>query len=457
VHTATPLTNMWKRRGVLALLLVVWLVPRAWAQAQSQPPVLTLDEAAQMALANSRLVKIAQLDVRKAVEDAAALKTRRRPNFDVKVLSGSLLGPLKLTFEPGSIGTFPSTGPIPARQTQVGSNPRLVTLVYATVAQPLTQLKTIDWGLRALSTSEELAKEQVRAQEQTLRNRVQTIYYGLVQATTGLRSSAEARALYEEIDRLVTDYVARQVVLPAEGLSVKAMLAKQDLTDLTIRNTIATLKEQLNLVMGRSVATDFAVAAGPADTAFDVDLAALEARAIEQRPDVRQAKLKAQLAEYDLKRTRAAARPEISLAVQYLGFYTVPVLPTSTGAFGVFGTWEPWDWGRRKLEAETKQRTIEQAQLAVRETEDAVRVDVRQRYRKVQEARALLTVTDLGQQTARERLRVATDRYRLEASLHRQLLEAQTALADADQQYQQALSAFWSALADFEKAIGGKE
>jgi outer membrane protein TolC len=64
-------------------------------------------------------------------------------------------------------------------------------------------------------------------------------------------------------------------------------------------------------------------------------------------------------------------------------------------------------------------------------------------------------VAELAQQTARERLRVAADRYRLEASLHRQVLETQAALAEADQQYQQALSAFWTARADVAKAVGG--
>jgi outer membrane protein TolC len=66
----------------------------------------------------------------------------------------------------------------------------------------------------------------------------------------------------------------------------------------------------------------------------------------------------------------------------------------------------------------------------------------------------MLNVAELGRQTAREKLRVATEQYRLEASLRRQLLEAQAALADSDQQYQQALAAYWTARADLDKAIG---
>jgi outer membrane protein TolC len=207
--------------------------------------------------------------------------------------------------------------------------------------------------------------------------------------------------------------------------------------------------------MGRPINTDFSVAAGPADTAFEVDLAQVEARAIDQRPDIRKARLKAKQAEFDLNRTKASALPEISLAFDYVGFYNFPVLPQAIATVGVVGTWEPLDWGRRKLEAKAKAQVLAQAKLASAESEDAVRLDVRERYRKIQEARAMLNVAGLAQQTAREKLRVATERYRLEATLYQQVLEAQTGLADADQRYRQALTAFWTARADFDVASGG--
>jgi outer membrane protein TolC len=72
----------------------------------------------------------------------------------------------------------------------------------------------------------------------------------------------------------------------------------------------------------------------------------------------------------------------------------------------------------------------------------------------MQEARAMLRVADLGRQTAAERLRVALEHFRLQASTERQVLEAQAADAEATLQYQQALADFWTARADFEKALG---
>lgn len=418
--------------------------------------MLLLDDAVHLAVENSRLVSVARLDVDKASAELAALTTRRRPNVDVRVLGGSLLAPLNLTFPMGAFGTFPSTGPIPFADTSVTTDPTVVGFLTANIAQPLTQLKTIGWGQKALNAGRDVAKEQVRAQAQTVGNNVRKVYYGLLQAQSGLAANAEALALYRELERLVTQYVDQQVALPGDLLQIKTALARQEQTDVSLRNTQATLKEQMNLLLGRDIATDFSIGPGPSGLDFSATLAEAEAAAVAQRPEVRQARLRLQQAQFDAERTRSAARPEISLMFTYFGFYNAVVVPTNVAAAGVYGSWEPWDWGRRRQEQAVKARVVDQAQLAVREAEDSVRVDVRMNLRKVQEARAALDVADLGRQSAREALRVALDRVRAEASLQRQVLEAQAASAGAEQQYQQALAAFWTARADFDKATGGE-
>ena len=54
------------------------------------------------------------------------------------------------------------------------------------------------------------------------------------------------------------------------------------------------------------------------------------------------------------------------------------------------------------------------------------------------------------------RLREVTDRYNQKAALLADLLQQQAAVSQAEAQYQQALAGFWTARADFEKAIGEK-
>lgn len=434
-------------------MLFLWW-PAGVAVAQTAP-ALSLDEAVAAAIAASRLVEVARLDVSRAGHDRAALETRRRPSFSVSSLTGSLVAPLNLVFPAGSLGSFPTTGPIPSTDHPIKTDPRLSMFLQAQVAQPLTQLRTIRWGTRALQVGERLAEEHVRATEAGVRNDVRKLYYGLLQAESGLPAFAAARALYQELDRLMTEYREREAVLPAEALKARSALARQEQGEQALRSTIATLREQLNHLMGRPIDSLFTVVPVGDLGPVELNLPEAEERAVAARPEVRQARLKIEQAGHDLERGKAEGRPEISLMLTYLGFYNFEVLPRNVAAVGVYGAWEPWDWGRRKAEQAARQLVAEQAQLGLRETEAGVRLDVRQTGRRVADARALLRVVDLEVEAAREGLRVATERFRYDAGLRREVLEAQAALSAAEQQHQQALAEYWSARADFDKATGG--
>ena len=90
----------------------------------------------------------------------------------------------------------------------------------------------------------------------------------------------------------------------------------------------------------------------------------------------------------------------------------------------------------------------------LRQAEAAVTVDLSARARALREARSLVTVTELAERAARERLRVMLDKHAEGAILTRDLLQAQLSLADANHKSQAALLAYWEARADFEKAAG---
>jgi outer membrane protein TolC len=119
--------------------------------------------------------------------------------------------------------------------------------------------------------------------------------------------------------------------------------------------------------------------------------------------------------------------------------------------------WEPFDWGRRGKERAEKQIKVEQAKSGARDAEDKVRIEVGQDFRKLQEARLLVAAERLGRDAAREKLRVVKSRYEKDASLLKDLLEAQANLSAANAKHDRALSTFWTAKADFQKAIGEEQ
>jgi outer membrane protein TolC len=94
------------------------------------------------------------------------------------------------------------------------------------------------------------------------------------------------------------------------------------------------------------------------------------------------------------------------------------------------------------------------ARLALRETEDRVVLEINSTFRRLVETRALLKVAALARDTARERLRVTSNQFRVQAAMLADVLRVRAELADSDDRYQQALVAFSTARADFEHAAG---
>ena len=210
--------------------------------------------------------------------------------------------------------------------------------------------------------------------------------------------------------------------------------------------------------MGRDVRTEFAVSDGLDTAQFvvrETDLAAARERALAQRPEVSTARLRVRQARYDKRAKKSEYLPDVSLSVNYLSpFGYSSLLPKNIAGVGVQVEWEVFDWGRKKREVAEKARIVEQAENSVREAESLVVMEVNSQFRRLQESCQLLRIARMTQDTARAQVKVASHKYRVQASLLKDVLEVQTSLANANYEYQKTLLAFWTAKADFEKAMG---
>lgn len=415
-------------------------------------PILLLPDAVAMARAQNRPLQAIRLDVEKAALDAAAFRTKRRPVFDVSGRNGTLLAPFDFIFPAGTFGVFPSTGPIPPEDATVRNLPGLKAVVFASVTQPLSQLHRIGLGLNAMELQQEVAREKVRAREHEVATTVKKLYYGIVLAEAGLGAQLDMLSYYEELDRLMRQYLDQQVVLASDYLAVRAGLARQQHQQLMLQQSSSTYREQLNATLGRSLDEPFTVSAPEIELATPLDMGAAETQAVAVRPEVRIARLQVRQAEFEWRAARAASIPDINVAFNYIGFYNFQLLPPHIASVGVTGSWEPWDWGRKKRESESKRLSMTQGSLAADEAERLVRLDVRTSARNLDASRALLRAADLARAPVRERVRVALERFKANASLQRDVLQTQADLSEAEQQYQQALAGFLTARAEFERA-----
>lgn len=423
---------------------------------------LTLDQAIKQALQHNRLIKNDELEIAKAAERIEIARTRRLPEFEVSALGLQPFAPIDFRFGRGSLGLLPGGTVFPASDTTVGSGFRPTAFITARASQPLTQLRRINLGIELETLSQRLAETKLEAQRRNVTNQVKRAYYAVLQTQSALTALEESLKLHRELDRVVGEYVVQKVVLAADGLDVKTQLANDEYETLRLHNTLMAQKEQLNQLRGGELTAEFAVApdavSGAAATGFSefaaYDLKAAQTRALEYRAELQEARLKQQQAAVARRLKKAEDLPEVSLTAGTFAPLGLEFVPRTITGIGVSLKWEPFDWGRRKRELALASRTIEQSANLTREAETQILLDVNTRFRKLTEARALLRVAQAAQVASTEKLRVATNKFKQESALFKDVLQTQAAVADANHQYQQALLAFLTARADFEKALG---
>ena len=442
----------------LALLLTILVfaspIGSLAQQARQDVPLLTLDDAVSIAVTNNRLVKNSVLEAQKFDFQVSTVRSQRLPHFKFSVLGGEFMQPFNFIYPAGVFGTYPGIGPIPSTESEVHTPARLFAFLNGSIDQPLTQQYKIGLGIRATELGRDIAKEDVRAERQKIAAEVRNAYFNLVPIQASVDAAREAVKTFEEAQRVTAQHEAEKTVLRADVLDVDARLAKSRYELSVAENALATQREALNQLLGRDVATPFRVDFIPEQDTSDLTLDSARQEALANRPECRQAHLKEKQAEYDRRLAKAEYIPDFGVSIGYLGIQNVQVLPTNVGWGGFLLTWEPFDWGRRHNKVVEATKTIEQGRNGIQETESQVAAEVGARYRKWQEASLLLTASRTAHEAAAEQFRVAGNRYKVQAVLLKDLLQAQAQSSETNFQYQQALSSYWSAFAELRKAMG---
>jgi outer membrane protein len=433
---------------------VVGLLAITAAASAQQASVLTIDDAVALALKGNREVQSAELEVDRARQQSAALKTTRLPQFHIYTVAGELLRAATATIPQGALGSYQATGPIPGQTATVTMPRTFAGFILGQVLQPGSQLYKIHLSLISSKINEDLAQQRLRQKKQDTVQSVRELYYQIAETQMQIESvEADVKALdalQGETDRRLVELAA----LKSDSLAVRARLSHQRYELVKLRDSDKTQKESFNRLLGRNLNTEFSVEVQPVPALEEIDLTVAHTTALRQRPEMEQARLQTRKAETEVRRQRAERIPDISAGFTYATFPNLSFLPQNFLAAGFQVEWEPFDWGRKRHLTQALRDATKQSALAERDTEQQIVIDVDEKFRALAEARLLLDTTALAQESQREKLRETANRYREKAVLLSNFLQEEHALVQADSDYENALSAFWKAKAGFDRALG---
>jgi outer membrane protein TolC len=447
------MTHVRQSAMTCALVALVCLLPGAKAQTNGGA-VLTLDEAVRLAQSNNRDLKVWGLDVGKQREALGEAKTHLYPRFDTSVLAAQLLTPIDFTIKKGQLGTFSGTGPIPGSDTNLHTPARPIAIASVTATQPLTQLIRIHLSIANQRLKVDAAQLSFDERGQKLTDDVRQSYYQVLQSQIQYESQQSTVKYLEELLQLTDRRFSQQAALKADRLSVKAEVAKATYQLTTIEDKLADSKEVLNHLLGRSVQTEFSVEPVPATLPEQDELSAARATALEHRPEVKLAANRVHQAELATKSEKTHYIPDVAIQASYVSPVNINFLPQNVGSVGALLTWQPWDWGEKRHKVRQAALAEKQAGLSAEDTREQILLEVDSNFRHLREVRAHLAVTEALRDAETEKMRNQKEAYAQQSILLSDLLKQQSSLADAESQYHQAVLAYWSARADFEKSLG---
>jgi outer membrane protein len=441
-------------RNCLLVAITPWTLAMGATGQERTGTALTLDQAIELARSHNRELKQAGLEIHKQQEAFREARTQLYPRFATYFLGSELLTPLDFTIKSGTLGTFPATGPIPAKDSVIHTPARPVAITSVTLTQPLTQLLRIDLSSKQQRLATELSQQSYLEHEQVLVNEVRHAYYAILQSQSEVQAQRALLAYLEELQQLTTRRLQQQAVLKADSLRITAQRTKA-LYQLTVtEDALADRKEALNRLLGRDLLEEFAVEMVPASLPEESGLQQARKVAVEMRPEVKAETIKKERAALDTKIERTRYIPDVSIQANYATTPNISFLPQNVGAVGVLLTWQPWDWGQKRHNIAQKVDTEKQALLSNDNVSEQVLQEVDSAFRRLREARELLTAAQAARDAEAEKLRNEMDAYSHQTIVLSDLLQQQSSVASAVDQYRQGLLAFWKARADFERALG---
>src|SRR5258706_6743150 len=330
---------------VLSVFLL-WMIATSsviWGQDGPAKP-LALEEAISLARLHNRELKQAGLEIHKQKEALSEAKTQFYPRFDTYLLASELLQPLDFTIPPGTFGTFPATGPIPAKESQIHTPARPVAITSVTATQPLTQLFRINLSIKQQKLAAELSQQSYFEHEQGLVNEVRRAYYAILQSQSELESQRALLTYLEELQQLTSRRLQQEAVLKADSLRITAQRTKALYQLTVIEDALADRKEALNHLLGRDLQAEFTVEMVPASLPEESSVQEARKIATEMRPEIKAETIKKERAALETKIERTRYIPDISIQANFLTAPNISFLPQNLDAVGVALTCQPWAW-----------------------------------------------------------------------------------------------------------------
>jgi outer membrane protein TolC len=325
-------------------------------------------------------------------------------------------------------------------------------------SQPLYTGGRVASSYRIAKRSLDAAGTDLRRVKSEVALEVVRSFYGLMLAREAVSVAQQAVETAEEFLRVVK---ARYET--GEASSFEVMRAEVEVSNLqpvliSARHGISLSELALKKAMGVSQDSEIDFVGSFEDPAFDMTLAEAIEAALGQRPEIEMVALQRQIAEASIGLAKSGRLPSLSMDFEYgvaadeITFDSDELEDTYAGYLTL--SFPLFDGLRTKSQISKARSDLRRADIARRNLEDAIELEVRAAFLEIEAASERLRSQEKNVEMAEEGLGIANERYLRGYATNLEVLDSQLALNTARQNRLQAVHDLNLAIAKMKKAMG---
>lgn len=244
-------------------------------------------------------------------------------------------------------------------------------------------------------------------------------------------------------------------------LKVKVQLNNVELMYMDAENAVQLALLGLNSTLGLPLNTDIDITSKPEFKTIDVVAPqTLIEQALVSRPEVKGMELRVKASQASVTVVQSAWYPQIAASANYL--YASPNSRIFPSVDRFNGTWDVgvslgfdiWNWQTASHQSAQAKASLEQSQAGLTQLKDAITLDVTASYLSAMKAKHKVGKAEEGSAQAQENYRITNSRFKSGLVINSELLDAETALLQANINYTSAVVDFLLASAALQRAVG---
>lgn len=431
---------------IITAILFFFIAPQILSQ---QKLSITVDEAIQIGLKNSKSLHSSSMRVKASSARVSEVSSSRLPSirFTGVYTRLSKIDPFTIMMPTGPFVLSPS----------ILNNYQL----KMSLAQPLFT------GFR-LKSSSEAAEYQLKASEVELTKDGLETAFSVRNAYWSLFKAQEMKKVVDEIVLQMKAHLKDAGNLLAQGmltnndvLKLQVQLSDVQLKQLEAANGVQLAQVNLNNTLGVQLTTEVDVKSVPQQQIkSDEELNSYLQKALDKRGELKAADYRAKASESNVTIAKSRWYPEVSLYGNF--YYNRPnqrVFPSKdafkdTWDAGIMVSMDVWNWLATSHQTDQAEAGLAQSLDAVGMLKDGITLEVTQNYLNYKQAEQKITITKLTVEQAEENQRITSEKFKNGVALSSDLIDAEVSLLSAKTNYTSALVDLELAKAKLDKSIG---